>query len=144
VPLAGASLIAGYASTLLEGRLDGSRIRFGVSPTEGYRSWCEVQTSYQLVGAGGGGQRACSCMPVDLTVHQTNGECTSFTSTVNGSARTFGCSQGSQCHACACNASGCVPAGDNVIHFDLTANSDTLEGSDTEHGARRIHFTRVP
>jgi len=138
-------LLAGYASTLLEGRLDGTRIRFGVSPTEGYRSWCEVQTPYQLVGSGGAAGRACSCTPAGSTlaaVNETNQECT-LIYTVNGAPRTFGCMQETQCGACACNASGCVPAGGYVNRFDLTANGDTLEGSDTDHAAKRIHFTRV-
>ena len=45
---------------------------------------------------------------------------------------------------CACNASGCDAAPRYIDRFDLTVSGDTIEGSDTDHPGKRIHFTRVP
>jgi hypothetical protein len=147
----GQPLIPGHASTLLNGKLDGSRVRFAISSQDGYRGWCQLQTSYvRPEGAGGWGARACSCLPTgSYTVSNSNGECYSTYNT-NGVMRTFEC-DALACGSglCACNASGCdAPIEDARINyltnFDLTASGDGLEGSDTAHTGSRIHFARIP
>lgn len=139
----GLTFIPGYASTLLDGRIDGARIRFEVGPTEGYRSWCQLQTSYQRPeGAGGGGALGCLCLPsLSGTVDETPDHCKINYS--NGTVLT--CAQVSQCNGlCVCNESGCDAGGRFNDSFDLTVSGDTIEGSDTDHPGHRIHFTRLP
>jgi len=144
----GSPLIAGYASTLLNGKLDGTRIRFGISPREGYRSWCRLQPSYAALGWGGASSRACSCSPGgDATISPREGDCSSITYSNRGVSVTLGCYQAGQCGAevCACNASGCDSSDGLVDNFDLTADgTDRIEGSDTDHPGKRIHFKRAP
>jgi len=156
-PDGGWTFIPGYASTLLEGRIDGMRLRFGLGPTEGYRSWCALQPSYAQIlpytgSAGYSGaptgfaSRAggvCSCVPTGQTtsIDDSSDHCSYSTSGVVTS-----CIQGYQCGSglCACNASGCDAAPKNIDRFDLTVSGDTIEGSDSYHEGKRIHFTRVP
>jgi hypothetical protein len=147
----GPPLIAGYPSTLLNGKLDGSRIRFGISPREGHRSWCQLQSSYAALGSGGAPSRACSCLPLGATTltisPRDGGDCSSVTYDRRGVSVTLGCYQAGQCGegVCACNASGCDAADGLVDNFDLTADgTDRIEGSDTDHPGKRIHFKRAP
>ncbi|HYP77537.1 MAG TPA: hypothetical protein VER12_16310 [Polyangiaceae bacterium] len=142
------ALVPGFASTLLAGRIDGTRVRFAIAETEGYQSWCALQTAYAQTGT----RYACGCVPNgpgngDFTTDQ----CTIVDSS-NGVASTFSCQKAKLCGwlgplsggVCACNAAGCGAGQEAVVSFDLVATGDTLEGSGTLGANARLHFTRSP
>ncbi|HET7542990.1 MAG TPA: hypothetical protein VFK05_24120 [Polyangiaceae bacterium] len=123
--------IPGYALTLLGGKTDGARVRFGVATAEGFKSWCELQTSYS---AGSG----CACITAgSIQRSDASNECTVTDN--SGVVRNFTCAQVDLCasHLCSCNASGCSAAQSEGYAFDLVVTGDTMQGSNA-------HFTRSP
>ena len=142
----GWQLIPGYPMTLLGGTTDGARIRFRVAPTEGYKSWCKLQTPY-----GHGDGLGCGCVPSGPSMGGPSG-CV-ITDQLTQVTRTFDCDQAGLCDplgngspVCACNASGCdaVDLDLSAGRFDMVVRGDTIEGSETGHPTVRVHFTRVP
>lgn len=142
------TLIPGYTLTLLDGTVDGARLRFQVSPPEAYQSWCALQTSYVAkLGANG-----CGCVPGYVNGILAGDNLCPVVDTVAGYTEKFNCDQASMCGSfstrdtvCICNASGCGPIRDGVgDYFDLIVSGDTIEGSDTLHNNARMHFTREP
>ena len=137
-------LIPGYVLTLLDGTSDGTRLRFGISRGEGYKSWCLLQTPYQRED----GQ--CGCIPSGVVTDDTQGQqCSSWDST-SGITRTFTCHQVALCTspgrygACGCTPTGCDGLTIADVKFDLIVSGDTIEGSDTAHSGARAHFARLP
>jgi hypothetical protein len=140
----GWKLIPGYALTLENGTTDGTRVRFDVSPTESYHSWCQLQTPYDW------DRSSCGCVPRTWpsTGDLVNDVCT-FIDLNNGKNLTFSCSQANLCGGlgsavCTCNASACGATDDARISFDLRITGDTAEGSETGNSTSRLYFTRVP
>ncbi len=130
------SISPGYASTILNGTTDGMRVRFSVVPSEPYRGWCQLQTSYNLKSLGG-----CGCLPnMAVMRDMSNGLCEYYD---ESHAHDFevNCGKFSLCNAglsvCKCNAAGCdasmLPG---KIDFDLRFTADTAEGSNTGSGIR--------
>jgi len=147
-PVAGLKITPGYALTLLDGKADGTRIRFRVAPSEAFQSWCELQTPYQhSVGA-------CSCAPSGPIKFDAAGDEFTINDDVAGVTRTFPSAQAHLCgvtgswSVCACNTYGCGAANNTAdtasVKFDLTVSGDAIEGVDTAHSNVRTHFTRVP
>lgn len=141
------NIIPGFASTLLNGSASDTRVRFSIADTEGYQSWCALQTPY----ARGGG--VCGCTPVGPGMGDIMADQCQITSMVSGITRLFTCQQLDMCGGsighrgagvCACNATACAAANRANISFDLTLSGDMLEGSDTAHAGTRMHFARKP
>jgi hypothetical protein len=134
-------LVPGYPLTLLDGTVDGTRVRFRVSGTEAYKSWCALQTPYQQMG------RNCGCVPRGSTT--LIGDKCVIVDYIGGATRAFNCAQSQLCggpgpSACTCDASGCGPLQDDENAFDLVVTGDTAEGSVSRVSGGRTHFTRLP
>ena len=138
------NFIAGYAMTLLDGTTDGTRVRFTVSRSEAYKSWCELQRiTYDYAGVG------CACVPSWAEMGDFKADRCTFSDPNSGAELTVTCGKSALCGSpgpaqCTCNASGCTARTDSNLSFDLRFTGDTAEGVDSSHPGVRIHFTRSP
>jgi len=137
--------VPGYAMTLLDGNTDGTRVRFRVSRSEAFKSWCELQqTTYDWDGAG------CRCIPPWGSMGDLNTGIQTFVDPNTGAKLTLTVGKTRLCGSpypavCTCNASGCTARSDDGdLSFDLRFTGDTAEGVDSSHPGVRIHFTRSP
>ncbi len=129
----------GYALTLIGGKTDGTRVQFTVADLEYYRSWCQLQSSYEVNGT------TCNCIPSPIVKGppMDNGPC-SVQDTV-GDFHTINCEQAFACNSqvCACSSAGCDANAQAQTSFDLRFDADSAEGSATSLQNAPVHFTRV-
>jgi hypothetical protein len=132
----GSAGVSGARLTLLMGTTDGARVRFSVAQAETWRSWCQLQPSFN------NGQ-SCACLPPFSTAMFGPSGCTFGAAS---STFTVDCGKLQLCSppqsACACNASGCDASNEQSDDFDLRFSGDMGEGSDTLHAQARTIFTR--
>jgi hypothetical protein len=120
------SIAEGFPFTMLDGTYESGRVRFGFASTEYYKTWCALQTPYQVnvqppqyqcVPPSGGGERfgPDGCFQIDRnTQKETQFDCSRLALCNSGGA------------VCACSASGCEASRD--ANFKLDLHFDTAQG----------------
>jgi hypothetical protein len=139
-------VVPGYTFTLLGGTTDGTRVRFSLSESEPWRSWCQLQTSYDwnLDPT----THDCRCVPDWRVSGMSDGTCRMvasppFTDII------VDCNKVSTCIAtpppCTCVAAGCDGnLSTTNVAFDLSFAADQAEGSnDATTPNTRTRFTRA-
>lgn len=137
----------GFAYTVLAGNMSVARLQFGIDARELWKTWCELQTSYEW-GADG---QLFSCLPplgfggddngcylVDEQQNETPVDCCKKDMCLSGGS-----------DVCQCHADGCtVELNGAAIHFDLTIDGDAAVGSVGGEagigGAGLIRMLRTP
>jgi hypothetical protein len=134
------AIVSGFALTLQNGTTDGARVRFSVAQTEPWRSWCELQPSYD------NGAQQCSCIPPYSSLSGSTSNSGTCSIAVGSQKFTVNCGKAFLCQGmspyCSCNDTGCEAATSTTLDFDLRFSGDTAEGSNTGSGFR-TNFMRV-
>jgi hypothetical protein len=131
----------GFAYTIVGGKLDGTRLQFGVGTTELWAAWCALQTpvpwdatSYDCLPnwASGGGNQGC---------FQTN-PMTNMTVPVD-CGKLYLCDQAYQ--TCTCTASSCaIRSTPPDTSFDMQLGGTKADGSTSGYfGDHNVHFTKM-
>jgi hypothetical protein len=128
-------LVQGATYTIVDGAASGDLVRFEIAQTEVMKSWCELQTSYQV------GADAYSCLPGWRPFGDECGNCVVVDST--GAVSTFPMTKCAQCAHCACDESSCTANRTWEMTFDLKldAEAGTLTGKTSD--GRSLRLTRV-
>ena len=128
---------------ILNVTFDGTRLTFSASYQEPYRSWCQLQTSYQYAE---NSPDSCGCLP-GWSGGGSDAGCYLIDPTTNAS-ESVSCPKMGLCGAsvCSCNATGCDASPNNGPMFDLRLTSaNALEGANSESTtSARTFFTRMP
>jgi hypothetical protein len=141
-PQTGSGIIEGYAYTVLQGQLAGSRLTFGVDEEEPWGEWCEIQTSFPQTG----GADTYACIPGGWCQEVAGGPPNGSYGTCGirfcldggppGPVQPIDCGQAALCGVnttgigvCTCTASGCSHPLVANNHFDLQVTSMHLDGS---------------
>jgi hypothetical protein len=135
--------VSGAPLTLQMGTTDGTRVRFSVAPTEAWRSWCQLQSSFT-------DDQSCNCLPpFSSTMMAAAGAPSALDSCkvkTAASTLTLNCRKLFLCNdfnpLCVCNASSCDAENSETDDFDLRFTADMGEGSDTANAPARTIFTR--
>jgi hypothetical protein len=129
----GQPLIVGYSYTLLEGSIQGSRVRFSIGLREVWREWCRLQSvcadkinpgQYACVPNGPAHASESGCVVTDPSSHED---------------QLFDCNKFHLCNiaggACHCTESGCFAEPSPSMTFDLQLRDAELSGSGTSQGS---------
>jgi len=142
-----------FANTLLQGTLEGQRVRFVVATTEPWREWCSLQTPVAGVD-GTYGCLAGKAPPVPVVRCAADGACT-LTNPLSGGPQPVDEGKAALCGAllfhprgttggsatCVCNASGCAARADQSYPL-LDLIFDGSEADGTKEG-QRVRLQRV-
>ncbi|HMF40398.1 MAG TPA: hypothetical protein VKQ32_06880 [Polyangia bacterium] len=124
----------GYAYSMRNGTLVGSRLRFGVSLTDLWQGWCALQTP--VAGSS-------SCLPNWGGMSSPSG-CALLNPATNQYVP-VDCGKFDLCFLgmiCRCDASGCQVQDYGISDmFDVSINNDRADGSMDTHN---VHFTKDP
>ena len=139
----------GFANTLMQGTLEGQRVRFVAATTEPWREWCSLQTPRASVDGTYG------CLPEGAIVRcAADGACT-LTNPPSGGPQPVDEGKAALCGAllfhprgttggsstCVCNASGCAARADfSYPLLDLIFNGSEADG--TKEG-QRVRLQRL-
>lgn len=130
--------IAGFAYTLLDAKITGSRLQFRLTFAEPWQSWCELQTPYQ-----DDNQRAgYNCLPNEGVRALSSDDCEL---TGPGPSLAISCAQANLCNltnVCQCNAERCMAAFDLLSpNGDFQLDADQAQGM---LGDRTAYLQRAP
>jgi hypothetical protein len=117
----------------------GTRVKFLLSDTQPWESWCALQSSYFVAD-----QSRYNCIPgfggsASFPAPDAGGEPSCIAEDVQGTKQTpISCAQYSQCNGqfCACDSCGCAAAAGNASSFDVTFDADLVTGVCDGHNVR--------
>ncbi len=125
--------LMGVAYTLVNGRIDGQRIRFDVNTFEVFKSWCEIQSSYPA-------DDSClhfMCAPNMASRGSTDGSGPCYLIDPNTQQEyPYNCNQLNGCSAmdvCDCDAKHCTAGSMVTIPFDLLVSGDQATGKGSSY-----------
>jgi hypothetical protein len=135
----------GFAYTVLAGNMSVARLEFGIDARELWKTWCELQTSYEW-GADG----PFSCLPNASVIGGDENGCYLLDEQQNSTP--VDCCKQTMCfwdQVCECHLDGCgIELNGAAIRFDLTIDGDAAVGSVGGEagigGAGLIRMLRTP
>jgi hypothetical protein len=125
----------GVAFTIVNGSVDGSRVRFGVAWSELWEGWCELQTAYDgFCLQNDAPERRFGppddCALLDSQRHQTPVDCGKYDLCLYS-------------FVCECNTTECVASTGPYQGFDLSFDGDLADGSASDRTSGRARLFRV-
>lgn len=130
-------LVEGFAYPIVDGRVDGSRVRASIEPRALWAEWCALQPAYPH-----GEQYACN--PHYQYAGVSPEHCW-YTDPVTGSPHDIDCDRMALCDlgsACDCDATGCQHATGGLVALDFRVVGDAGDGSVTLRELYNVHLTR--
>ena len=115
--------LSGLEFTMLDGEVDGDRVRFQVDPREMWQSWCELQTPVAFAGGD-----TYACLPNSETMMGA-GSC-AVRPDASSAWEPIACAKLWACQsACTCTETACGTTLLGGLQFDVALDGDQADGS---------------